>query len=230
MSPLSIENSGDTLTLLKTSVARVTDARGVAQPIVLRNGFGQAELNVACDTFAGYKTAQQALDSDLLWAIHDRDVRRGNCVDRMVEFTGLARAFHTRLPIAAVSTVLRASYGKRSKLSLLVQVGGTIVQEWQKIAAITDADVPHPFLLSGGYTLERFIEDLAALQASGDAVIAARSAARSNRILRRQFIENVIRPRLVEYRALIKGLYPRNHEFVLSLPRANPLPGSTPAG
>ncbi|MDX2111646.1 MAG: hypothetical protein SFY80_15550, partial [Verrucomicrobiota bacterium] len=47
---------------------------------------------------------------------------------------------------------------------------------------------------------------------------------------RRQFIENVIRPRLVEYRALIKGLYPRNHEFVLSLPRANPLPGSTPAG
>ncbi|MDX2111853.1 MAG: hypothetical protein SFY80_16610 [Verrucomicrobiota bacterium] len=209
-------------------MATIDDARGATKHIVLQDNYALPELTATRDTFEAMGAEHAALLSALRQANGTRNLLRNEVIGMMSEFSLRARGFKQHPVFAEACEALRTDIVPTSSINKIVEAAAVTMQEWQKIDTVVATAIPHPFLLSNGVSLEQFTTKVTALQVSGVAVIMAQGAVRNSAASRRQFIKETIRPRLTEYRQLVKALYPRNHIFVVTLPRLNPPPGSTP--
>ncbi|MDX2109865.1 MAG: hypothetical protein SFY80_06430 [Verrucomicrobiota bacterium] len=216
------------MTKIIGSMATVIDARGAAKPFVLQDDYGLPELTATRDAFEAMSADHAVLTSALRQANGARNQLRHEVVGWMFEFSQRARGFKQHPVFAQACEALRTDIKYSSSLDKIDEAAAVAIQEWQKIDDVVAPAIPHPFLLSNGVTREQFTTAVGALKASGVAVIMAQGAVRDSAATRRKFVNETIRPRAVEYRKLVKALYPSNHIFVVNLPRVYPPAGSTP--
>lgn len=195
-------------------------------PLTLTGNFAVANLSTLKTNLQTAITAVEGPRNDKQNAATDRDQKKGPLLERLRQFRGVVigqlagSVYEGSAPIipsftAGEGVIMRAMDDMQSL--------------WVKINAAPPPGFAGPLKLVGNYLVATHLTDITALRAAYAAYNSA-SQTVSLRLGERNAQLAPIRQRLVQYRTVIQGIFPKGDPLILSLPRVTPPPGSTPKG
>ncbi len=182
--------------------------------------------NIVIDQLTDLMDELDNARTELTAKLNQREFARGNLNAQIPPLLTRLEQFNAQV---------RVTYDGGEYVNALPKVPGPTVGEARILGPLEDAaniwgeinDGVNDLLLIGDYTLAMFTSALAALQ---DVYTAYNSAASDERIARgaRNRIQDEIYPILKLYRQTVPTKFAEGSEYIVSLPRLTPLPGSTP--
>lgn len=203
---------------------QVNTTLGPGGPLVLTGSFAVANLSTMKTNLQTAITAVEGPRNDRQNAGTDRDLKKGPLLERLRQFRGVVIGQLAGSTYAeSAPTIPQFTTGE----GVFMRAMDDMQSLWVKINAAAPPGFPVPLVLSGGYTAANHLTDVTALRAT---YATYNSAAQTVglRLGDRDVLLPPIRQRLVQYRTVIQGIFPKGHALILSLPRVTPLPGSTP--
>ncbi|MDX2110947.1 MAG: hypothetical protein SFY80_11965 [Verrucomicrobiota bacterium] len=213
MSLLIIRTIMGCLLLYKDSWVQANDSRGATGAITLRGLFNLLQFSNLIAALQAIIDQQQSLNTAMRLAFTERDILRAklhNCISRMHYLV-----MHHLDPIDLVRLpkVPRPSCGHQE----LLKACNATLELWQYLLDNPNADLPTPLLVDGT-TLVQFTADRDAYIAVYESIITSRNAWKRAKQDRDRLVNNEIKPRLVQYRAKIIALFPKDSQVRVNLP------------
>lgn len=198
-----------------------------ATPLALQGGYLLAALTADRTALATQLANVEAAANNAQAASTDRDLRRALIREKMRQFNQSVRGL---LPGTIYPGMLPRIPNFSAAPGLWTRAMDDMAHVWNRI----NTDVPPPtgftppLVLTGPYTRANFLTDQAALNTTFTTYANTRTNAEAARDLRDQLFAPVY-ARLVQYRAVVQGRFPKGHSLIASLPTLSPARGSTPA-
>ncbi|MDX2110194.1 MAG: hypothetical protein SFY80_08145 [Verrucomicrobiota bacterium] len=110
----------------------------------------------------------------------------------------------------------------------LSQIATTVISIWTQVNEDTSGALEIPLVLRDGFTLVKLQADLVGLNGAYNLMVEKRRALAILRQQRVTLLNDIIKPRLREYRTKIKVHFPKNHWLRTSLPTFSTPSASSP--
>ncbi|MDX2111240.1 MAG: hypothetical protein SFY80_13480 [Verrucomicrobiota bacterium] len=207
----------------KDSWLQANDSRGASGAIVLRGLFTLALFSNLIAALQAIIFEQQSLNTALRSAYVERDILRAsllNCISRLHYLVK-----HHLDPIDLVRLPKVPKLGCPHQEFLKACEGTRAL--WEFLLANTNAELPNPLLIDGT-TLVQFTADMEAYIAVYETIITKRNAWKRAKQNRDRLVKNEIKPRLVQYRAKIIALFPKESQIRVNLPTMTNARGAAP--
>ena len=192
------------------------------------NPVGRSELFGWRDDLAAYAAGieDQILDRDLTSS--RVKILRGELHDRLNQFNRKARSLLTRTEFAQNLPKVPALNSGESRIFLALNEMNSL---WKRVnEAAASGEIPgleQPLTLLGGYENAQFDAALGKLRVAYEQILQHEQGLRLTRT-RRNLVQDKVYATLREYRVAVRGEFAESDALVLTLPRLNPTPGSTP--
>jgi len=192
------------------------------------NAVGRSELFGWRDELAAYAAGieDEILDRDLTGA--RIKILRGELHDRLNQFNRKARALLSQTEFAPNLPKVPAISSGESRIFLSLNEMNSLWKRVNQAAAagqITGLD--RPLTLLDGYDHAQFDAALGKLRTAYEQILQHEQGLRLTRT-RRNLVQDKVYATLREYRTAVRGEFAESDALVLTLPRLNPTPGSTP--
>ncbi|MDX2109559.1 MAG: hypothetical protein SFY80_04885 [Verrucomicrobiota bacterium] len=205
-----------------------TDYLGAIAAVKLAGDYTRAMLVEQRDLLAAYLAEREVLALATRQIAGQRDVTKQTLHERTAEFLRLARSYKLVLADPGIMNSLPRMPYITASSAKIIQVANAILSVWQQLDALTTVGLPHPFTLEGGFTQAQYTALRDALLLNTEQLITAQRASKTNRIEREALVMKQIKPRLVEYRSRILGMFSKTHLLVQTLPSVTRPRGSAP--
>ncbi|MDX2110684.1 MAG: hypothetical protein SFY80_10625 [Verrucomicrobiota bacterium] len=195
----------------------VSNDRGVEHPVLLNGHYTQADLEADRVAFGELLFQFDAVDAELRHAYAVRDEVKAIVVQNAAGFINSMK-FHADA-LGQGGKLPKAPRNSTKQLDLL-QLCNTIIGIWTSVDESGSGSLTLPFTVRNGYNRTQFIANTAALTAAYNTIIEKKRESATVRH-NRDILRDRVRARLVEYRVIIRVLYPADHLFVRTLPKLN---------
>lgn len=191
------------------------DAELAPAQLTLIPAYTRANLQSARDELATLMAKVVEEENDREGLTWERDRLRKALRARVLQFRKVVSGL---MPDSSYARVLpetpRVDASLNTWLTALAKFAGL----WEMIEADPPPGVPVPFLIAGGYGLVEFTSDSTALQAAYTALVEEENDF-VGALAERDRVWSDARSRLVQYRAVVSGMFELSHPLVRSLPR-----------
>ena len=190
------------------------DAALVPKSLVLRGGYGAAQLTADRDTFEANQQATVAAENSTGTASRRRKALRESLRERIRQFRSAIQGDFSDTEFAsALPTIPLLTAGDAAWTTALTDLSDL----WQRLNTTDLDDFPPPLTLVGDYTQAQLVADTAALTTAAHDLKQSEQACKNLRRTRDTHLTTV-HAKLVRYRKAIQNRFPEGHALLNSLP------------
>ncbi|MDX2109407.1 MAG: hypothetical protein SFY80_04110 [Verrucomicrobiota bacterium] len=198
---------------------------GSVKAIKLKNNYTLAIQVANTAAYTGLVYQDGEIRGDLRNATAQRDQARESLVTHTVQFLQIMSHYgdtlgtERKLPKAPSLTTGQVA---------LSQIATAVGSIWTQVDESGSTELALPLVLGDGFSKERYLSELEALNNACTLMLEKRRALAILRQQRDTLLKDVIKPRLSEYRTQVKIHFPKNHWLRTTLPKFSTSSGSNP--
>jgi hypothetical protein len=191
-----------------------TNAALAPKSLVLRGGYGVAQLTIDRATFEANQTSVTESENTTETASEQRRTLRKSLRERIRQFrAALLSDFAETEFASAAPTIPLITAGDAAWSKALTDLADL----WTRLNSADLEDFTAPLTLVGGYTVAQLIADTAALTAASHTLKEGEQASKNLRRTRDSHLKTV-QAQLVRYRKAVLNRLPEGHALLASLP------------